>query len=76
LTGEAKRYATLPGGHSLGWADALKSAVNSFYESILCGSFTQDLTGYATFNDGHYIMKLVEACLLSSRTKAWVDIVQ
>jgi predicted dehydrogenase len=76
LTGEARCYAALPGGHSLGWADALKSAVNSFYESILCGSFTQDLVGYATFSDGHYIMKLVEACLESSRTKVWVDIVQ
>lgn len=74
LTGDAKRYATLPNGHSLGWADAFKSALNSFYESIQNGSFAKEKQGYATFADGDYIMKLVEACLVSSRSKTWITI--
>ncbi|WMJ85615.1 Gfo/Idh/MocA family protein [Anaerocolumna sp. MB42-C2] len=74
LTGAAKRYALLPNGHPLGWTDALKCAIQSFYEAILHDTYQEDKQNYATFADGHYIMKLVEACLISSQHKEWVDI--
>ncbi len=74
LTGDAKRYAQLPNGHSLGWTDAFKAAINSYYDSIKNGSFLEEKQGYATFSEGHYIMKLVEACLASNKSKTWIDI--
>lgn len=74
LTGTAKRYALLPNGHPLGWADALKCAIQSFYESILSGTCQEEKQNYATFAEGHYIMKLIEACLLSNKQKRWIDI--
>lgn len=74
LSGHAVQYATLPAGHSVGWADALKNAINSSYCSIRNNSYMDKTQGYATFEDAHYIMKIVEACIKSSKTKTWIDI--
>ena len=75
MTGEAKRYATLPNGHSVGWADAFRNGIQDFYESIRNQTYLNEEQGYTTFDSAHYIMKIVEACLKSSKNEKWVDVV-
>ncbi len=70
LHGDAVRYATLPSGHPLGWADALRSAVREYYNDVKGVS----ACNYATFADGDYIERIVEACVKSSREDKWVDV--
>lgn len=70
LHGDAVRYATLPSGHPLGWADALRSAVREYYNDVKGVS----ACNYATFADGDYIERIVEACVKSSREDRWVDV--
>lgn len=74
LTNGANRYTSLPGGHPDGWADALKNAINEFYASIENGTYAQEGMSYATFADGVYIMRLVQACMNSTQTGEWVEI--
>lgn len=70
LQGDAVRYATLPSGHPVGWADALRNGIREFYDSVR-GS---EKTNYATFADGDYIVRIVEACLRSDKEKKWVEV--
>ncbi len=70
LHGDAVRYATLPSGHPLGWADALRSAVREYYNDVRGVS----ACNYATFADGDYIERIVEACVKSSREDKWIDV--
>ena len=74
LQGEAKEYATLPNGHPVGWADAFKNAIHSYYTSIRNESYKDKIQGYSTFNDAWYIMKIVEACLESNKQEQWISI--
>ena len=71
LHGDACRYATLPSGHPLGWADALRSAVREFYNDVKGVS----TANYATFADADYIERIVEACVKSSKEDKWIDVV-
>lgn len=72
---ESRHYASLPAGHPEGWNDALKNNVHSFYEFISEGkSLKQDRPDFATFEDGHYLMRITEAILTSSRSKSWVQV--
>ena len=72
LHGDARRYATLPSGHQLGWADALRSAIREYYNDVK--GLSSD-ANYATFADGDYIERIVEACVKSSREDKWIDVV-
>lgn len=74
LMGDAVRYAALPGGHPVGWTDALRNAMREFYASIENGTYAQEGMTYATFADGVYIMKLVEACMNSAKSGTWVTV--
>ena len=74
LSGDAVRYATLPGGHPVAWSDALRNGIREYYASIENGSFGQTGQTYATFADGVQIMKLVEACMESAKTGEWVSL--
>lgn len=65
LTGRASQLATLPNGHPVGWADAFKQSLLNFYE---------DLQGngngnYVSFKDADYLMKIIDACVLSNKEK-------
>lgn len=68
LTGDAVRYATLPAGHPVGWADALHNAIREFYNTVCNGS----PVNYTIFADGDNIVRIVEACLKSNELKEWV----
>ncbi len=74
LSGDAVRYATLPGGHPVAWSDAFRNGIKEYYASIENGTFSQSGQSYATFADGVQIMKLVEACLLSAKSGQWVTL--
>jgi predicted dehydrogenase len=74
MTGEANEYATLPGGHPVGWADTLSNNIKQFYKSIFNNSFGEDRQTYATFKDAAYIMRIVDACMESSRLNQWISI--
>jgi len=74
LTGFAKSYAHLPAGHAAGWHDALTNGIRAYYESIWDGSYKNSSQHYVSFEGGHQIMKLVEACLESHKTGEWVNV--
>ena len=74
LTGAAAAYATLPNGHSVGWADAFRNAINSYYQGIINNTYMDEKQGYTTFKEAWHVMKIVEACLESDKTGQWSDI--
>jgi len=74
LTGDAKRYATLPAGHPVAWHDALRNGINEFYQSIRNNTYSSGTQNYATFKDGHRIVALTEACVESSKRNQWVTV--
>ena len=65
------RYATLPGGHPVGWADAFTNGIREFYNSIFDGSYKNQTPVYSDFENGTYIMKIIEACMKSDKTGKW-----
>ncbi len=70
LTGDAVRYASLPSGHAVGWADAFRNGMREFYRSVREGAEPN----FVSFADAGYIVKIVEACMKSSREQRWVDV--
>jgi len=75
MTDDAKKYSYLPAGHPEGWNDAFKNNLSAFYSYIADhGKEKGASCDFATFDDGHYITKIVEAILQSARTKQWVAV--
>ena len=70
----ASKMTHYPGGHQEGWSDGLKNLLIDFYSSIECGEKSQVDRDFATFEDGHRIMKIIEAILESHEKKTWVSI--
>jgi predicted dehydrogenase len=71
LKDKARPFADLPGGHSEGYDDTFKQTFRRFYGSILDPAATAD---YPQFADGLRQLKILEAELLSSKTRAWVEV--
>ncbi len=63
-----RNYIALPNGHAVGWADAFKNSIYSFYLSLDDDSVNE----HVDFNEGYYLMRLVEAALKSSKEERWV----
>ena len=75
LSSGARQYTHLPAGHPEGWNDALRNNISSFYKFISDGKLIgRDSHDFASFEDGHYIMKLTEAILESNQKKGWVKV--
>lgn len=70
----ASRFLPLPAGHPCGWVDALKNAINEFYIYIRTGKYLNRKVNYPTFEDGHQIMQLIEACIQSDKTGSWIQL--
>lgn len=70
LTGNARAYADLPGGHSEGYDDTFKQVFRRFYSSIREDGKVE----YPQFVDGLRQMVILDAVLSSSRTRKWVDV--
>ncbi|MHC1772063.1 MAG: Gfo/Idh/MocA family protein [Flexilinea sp.] len=60
-----------PGGHVEGFPDAFKNHFQHFYDSIDDKSIIPE---YASFADGLYEMKILEAIFESSKTRRWVKV--
>jgi len=75
MTPDARQYTYLAAGHPEGWNDAIKNNIYSFYNFIRDGKVVGiDPCDFATFEDGHYLIRLTEAILKSNETKQWVKI--
>lgn len=70
LPATVKEYAHFPAGHNEGYPDCIKNTFLSFYESIR-GNSGMD---YPTFEDGHRVMKVIEAIINSGKAKRWITI--
>lgn len=76
MTKDARQYSYLAAGHPEGWNDAFKNNLTAFYTFIRDGKkLHKDKADFATFEDGHYIMKLTEAIIQSGMEKRWITIV-
>ncbi|MEG0912049.1 MAG: Gfo/Idh/MocA family oxidoreductase [Oscillospiraceae bacterium] len=74
LSGDANEYTTLPGGHPVGWADALYNNIRLFYTAIRRGTAEEPAQEYATFADSARIMQIVDACLCSNAQDRWIEL--
>ena len=74
LTGFAKQVATLPNGHAVAWSDSFRNGIGAFYHAVREGSYKEKYQIFTTFEDGLYIMELIEACLESDKKKNWIFI--
>lgn len=70
LTGRARGYADLPGGHSEGYDDTFKQVFRRFYASINSAGAAE----YPQFVDGLRQMLILDAVLESSRARRWVEV--
>lgn len=75
LSDNARPYCHLPGGHGEAWYDGLKNNMLNFYEFIRSGKTPETHKAeFATFEDGHRIMCIIDAILQSSKEQKWVKV--
>ncbi|MBB6450880.1 putative dehydrogenase [Geomicrobium halophilum] len=72
LDTESRSLAHYPGGHQEGWPDGLKNLCIDFYETIERGE--KESGSFATIEEGHRIMQIIDAILISHQTEQWVSI--
>ena len=78
VSGAARPYAHLPGGHQEAWADAFCNVMRDVYAAIAAGPPYPRLTPVvATFEDGYRANRIVEAILDSAgRGGVWTKVEQ
>lgn len=75
MTPETQQHTGLAAGHPEGWNDAMTNNVKAFYNFIYDGKkLGEHKPVFATFEEAHYIIKLVEAIIESSERKEWVEV--
>ena len=75
LDAEARAFTRLPKGHPEGWNDAETATFFTFYDFIRQGkTLAKDAANFATFEEGHYLIMLVEAILESSEKRQWIKV--
>lgn len=68
-------FTSLGKGCPEGWNDAFKNGIMSFYRFVAEGKrLGVDPTPFTTFEEAHYIVKLVEAIIESAKNRSWVTI--
>ncbi len=67
----ARPWSDYPGGHSEGYPDTFKMLFRAVYARI---SDRNMPINFPTFEDGHEMMKVLEAIVLSAREGRWVEI--
>ncbi|MDQ8738716.1 Gfo/Idh/MocA family oxidoreductase [Paenibacillus sp. LHD-38] len=66
-----------PGGHTEGWPDSVKNMMLKYYTFIREGKDPlKDKANFATFEDGHVSMCIMEAILKSHKEERWVQVEQ
>ncbi|ALS23312.1 Gfo/Idh/MocA family protein [Paenibacillus naphthalenovorans] len=73
LSPKSVSLAHYPGGHQEGWPDGLKNLCIDFYQKVRNRDHE---SSFATFSDGHRIMRLIDAILKSHREKRWVSLAE
>jgi predicted dehydrogenase len=69
-------YVSLPSGHPMGYHDAVLNLFNDFYAAVRSGGREQLGTlPRPTFRAGWEEMRLLQAVISSSKTRAWVKVV-
>lgn len=72
---EALKYAHYPGGHGEAWADGMKNMMAQFYQAVLEGkNVNSEKVSFATFHDGHQMMRVLDAILESAKKQTWVQV--
>ncbi|KRE48122.1 Gfo/Idh/MocA family protein [Paenibacillus sp. Soil522] len=75
FTDEVRGCIHHPGGHNEGWPDALKNMMLNFYSFIRDGKDpNKDQAPFATFEDGHRSMRIIDAIWESHVTNKWVKV--
>ncbi len=76
VSGEARRYTHLPGGHQEAWADAFCNVIRDAYEWIAAGAMPDAKpVALPTFEDGYRSTCVIDAILRShSRGGVWTDV--
>ena len=69
-----KPFLDMRAGLAPGWKDAEKNALTAFYNSLRDGSYKTGSVPYATFADGVYGNRFVDACLKSAAEDRWVEV--
>jgi predicted dehydrogenase len=67
------RYATLPGGHPLGYHDAELNLFNDFYNVIKTGKEDSPVSRPA-FKTGYDEMMILDAIVKSNKSRQWVKV--
>jgi predicted dehydrogenase len=73
LSSVAAALAHYPGGHQEGWPDGLKNLFIDFY-TVVKTYPNASASSFATIEDGHRIMQLIEAIVKSNEEKRWVEV--
>jgi predicted dehydrogenase len=71
LSGAARTYAVLPGGHPQGYGDCFNAFVAEVYAAAETGEIPG---GMPQFPDGLRAARLTDAVLASARAKRWIDV--
>lgn len=76
LSKSAAELSHYPGGHQEGWPDALKNMLIDYYSAIRKkeANASSERRSFADFEDGHGVMKVIDAILESHRMQRWVNI--
>ena len=67
-------YATLPGGHPLGYHDAVLNLFKDFYDVVKGGKEPATHLARPTFATGYEEMKILQAIVESQKTRRWVQV--
>jgi len=67
-------YASLPGGHPLGYHDAVLNLFKDFYDAVKEGKEPATNIARPTFSTGYEEMKILDALVKSHKTRSWVQI--
>jgi predicted dehydrogenase len=68
-------YTHLAKGHPEGWNDAQAATIFAFYDFIRRGAkLSEETPAFATFVEGAYEVKLVEAIIESSKSRGWIKV--
>jgi predicted dehydrogenase len=74
VAGPVARYATLPGGHPMGYHDAVLNLFRDFYDVIKAGGKETAPFRRPDFRTGCDEMELLEAIVRSKNSRAWVRV--
>jgi predicted dehydrogenase len=77
LSSQASTLAHYPGGHQEGWPDGMKNLFVDFYDAVNKKKMNQgddSTSSFASIEDGHYIMQLIESILESHQKKKWIKL--